>query len=270
VASPVRHLPIVAIDGPAGAGKSSIARRLAQALGFVLVDTGAIYRAVALAARSDGIAWDDAVALTRLTEALVVERTLVFKQVSTAPPSSRAAPRAGVLASSTAGVNAGGAGEGGGAGGVRVFLRGADVSDAIRTPEIALGASTVSAHPGVRAALLELQRAAGREGGVVLEGRDIGTVVFPDAEFKFFLTARPEVRARRRHEELTAKGEAVTFDETLADVHLRDAQDTQRAVAPLRRADDAILVDSSDMSMDDAVAFMFDAVRAARSKPGDA
>jgi CMP/dCMP kinase len=252
VVFPARQRPIVAIDGPAGAGKSSIARRLALALDFVLVDTGAIYRAVALAAQRDGIAWSDAARLSELTERLVVEETLVFKPVSIPPPSSRAAPNASVLVASHARE---------GAGGVRVYLRDEDVSDAIRTPEIALGASTVSAHPGVRAALLELQRAAGRHGGVVLEGRDIGTVVFPDAEVKFFLTAKPEVRARRRHEELVAKGDVVTFEETLADVHLRDAQDTQRAAAPLRRAEGAILVDSSEMTMEDAVAFMLDTVR---------
>ena len=259
MASSARQRPIVAIDGPAGAGKSSIARRLAQALEFVLVDTGAIYRAVALAAVRDGIPLSDATRLSALTEELVREQTLVFKQVSTPPPSSRAAPKAQVIEAPQAAE---------GAGGVRVFLRHEDVSDAIRTPEIALGASSVSAHPGVRAALLELQRAAGRDGGVVLEGRDIGTVVFPDAEVKFFLTAKPEVRARRRFEELVAKGDTVTFEETLADVHRRDAQDTQRAVAPLRRADGAILVDSSEMTMEEAVAFMFDAVtRTLRALP---
>ncbi len=251
VVAPVRPRPIVAIDGPAGAGKSSIARRLAQALEFILVDTGAIYRAVALAALRDGIAWSDAAGLSALTEELVRDQTLVFRPVSTPPPSSRAASRSQVVAEPRPAE---------GAGGVRVYLREEDVSDAIRTPEIALGASSVSVHPGVRAALLELQRAAGREGGVVLEGRDIGTVVFPDAEVKFFLTAKPEVRARRRFEELAAKGDTSTFDETLADVHRRDAQDTQRAVAPLRRAEGAILVDSSEMTMDEAVTFMFDAV----------
>lgn len=125
-----------------------------------------------------------------------------------------------------------------------------------------MGASQVSAHPEVRAALLDLQRQAGHDGGVVLEGRDIGTVVFPDAERKFFLTARPEVRAQRRYAELVAKGEPVTLESTLADVRLRDENDTSRAHAPLRQAEDAILVDTSGMSIDEAVAFMAERVRA--------
>ena len=145
---------------------------------------------------------------------------------------------------------------------MRVKLRGEDVSEAIRTPSIGMGASTVSAHPEVRAALLDLQRQAGAGGGVVLEGRDIGSVVFPDAEAKFFLTARPEVRARRRFDELVAKGDAaVTFEGTLEDVRRRDAQDTGRAVAPLKQADGAVLVDSSAMSIDETVAAMVAHVR---------
>jgi cytidylate kinase len=146
--------------------------------------------------------------------------------------------------------------------GALVLLAGEDVSAAIRTPDIGLGASQVSAHAEVRDALLELQRQAGRDGGVVLEGRDIGTVVFPDAEVKFFLTARPDVRARRRYQELVAKGQNVTFETTLADVLTRDQNDTNRAHAPLRQADDAILVDNSDTSIDEVVAFMTGRVRA--------
>ena len=124
-----------------------------------------------------------------------------------------------------------------------------------------MGASTVSAHPDVRAALLDMQRHAGREGGVVLEGRDIGTVVFPEAEVKFFLTAPAEVRASRRHEELVAKGDAPSYAATLADVVRRDAQDMGRAVAPLKQADDALLVDSSSMDASAVVASMAAAVR---------
>ena len=225
-----RARPIVAIDGPAGAGKSTVARRLADALGFVLVDTGALYRSVALAAQRAREGWSDGAAVGALARAIVARSGLVI---------DRDPER-----------------------GVRVRLDGDDVTDAIRTPEIGMGASTVSAHKEVRDALLDLQRQAGREGGVVLEGRDIGTVVFPDAEVKFFLTARPEVRARRRHDELAAKGAAVTFDETLADVRRRDEQDTRRAVAPLRKAADATLLDNSDMSIDDTVARMVAAVRA--------
>jgi CMP/dCMP kinase len=138
--------------------------------------------------------------------------------------------------------------------GIRMTLSGEDVSDAIRTPDIGMGASTVSAHPRVRAALLDMQRLAGRGGGVVLEGRDIGTVVFPDAEVKVFLTALPEIRARRRYDELVAKGDTrMNFDETLADVKKRDAQDEGRAVAPLKQADGATLLDTSEMTLDAAV-----------------
>jgi cytidylate kinase len=222
--------PIVAIDGPAGAGKSTVAKRLADELGFVLVDTGALYRAVALAAKRAGMSWSDATTISELAQALVTRRAISF---------ARNADR-----------------------GVRVELDGEDVTEAIRTAEIGMGASTVSAHPGGRSALLDLQRQAGLEGRVVLEGRDIGTVVFPDAELKFFLTADADVRAQRRFEELRAKGIATSLEQTLADVIRRDAQDTTRAVAPLRKADDATLIDSSEMTVDDAVKRMIARVRA--------
>jgi cytidylate kinase len=130
---------------------------------------------------------------------------------------------------------------------------------------MSLGASTVSAHPGVRAALLDIQRRAGADGGVVLEGRDIGTVVFPDAEVKIFLTASPETRARRRYDELVAKGQEVSYEATLEQVRARDHQDEGRAVAPLRRAEDAHLVDSSSMSPDEVVERMLSLVRAWRA-----
>jgi len=149
-----------------------------------------------------------------------------------------------------------------------VVLDGTDATDAIRAPDIGMGASTVSAHKPVRDALLEMQRQAGRAGGVVLEGRDIGTVVFPDADVKFFLTARPEVRARRRFEELQAKGARVTFEETLEDVIRRDDQDTNRPVAPLREAPDAVRIDSSDIGIDEAVERMADRVRAGAGARG--
>ncbi len=228
-----RSRPIVAIDGPAGAGKSTVAQRLADALGFVLVDTGAMYRAVAVAAKGAGVAWDDATAVGRLAWSLVEARSLSFERdVDRHPPRS-----------------------------VCVELDGNDITDAIRTPDVGMGASTVSAHPEVRRALLGLQRNAGRRGGVVLEGRDIGTVVFPDAEIKFFLTARPEVRAKRRFDELTAKGTKTTFEQTLRDVLQRDAQDTNREVAPLKQAPDALLIDNSDLNIDETVAKMADWVR---------
>lgn len=232
-----RTRPIVAIDGPAGAGKSTVARKLADALGFVLVDTGAMYRSVALAAERAHIAWEDGPGLGALTQSLVDEAALAFERDP--------------------------------ARGVRVKLRDEDVSDAIRTPDMGMGASQVSAHKEVRAALLDLQRQAGRGGGVVLEGRDIGTVVFPEAEAKFFLTARPEIRARRRFDELVSKAERkgdgaaeITFEETLADVRQRDEQDSTRAVAPLRQAETAVFVDSSDRTIDEIVDLMAAHVRA--------
>jgi cytidylate kinase len=228
-----RSRPIVAIDGPAGAGKSTVARRLADALGYVLVDTGAMYRAVALVAKREGVAWSDGRALGELARGLVARSALSFERD----------PGLGVR--------------------VKLVAEGGDredISEAIRMPDIAQGASTVSAHGDVRSVLLELQRLAGRGGGVVLEGRDIGTVVFPDAEVKFFLTASAEVRARRRHAELVAKGQTVTFEATLADVKQRDAQDEGRAVAPLKKADGAILVDSTDLTFEQTVAQMLEHV----------
>ncbi len=224
-----RTRPIVAIDGPAGAGKSTVARRLADALGYVLVDTGAMYRAVALVAKREGVAWSDGGALGELARGLVAKHALSFERD----------PGLGVRVKLVA------------ADGTRD-----DISEAIRMPDIAQGASTVSAHGEVRSVLLELQRLAGRAGGVVLEGRDIGTVVFPDAEVKFFLTASAEVRSRRRHAELVAKGQTVTFEETLADVKQRDAQDEGRAVAPLKKAEGAVLVDSTDLDFEATVAQM--------------
>lgn len=227
----MKRPPIVAIDGPAGAGKSTVSRKLAEVLGFVMVDTGAMYRTVALAAQRAGVAWSDGPALGALAATLVEGDALAFERDP--------------------------------ARGVRVKLRGEDVSDAIRTPEIGMGASTVSAHAEVRAALLDLQRHAGKGGGVVLEGRDIGTVVFPEAEAKFFLTARPEIRAQRRFDELRAKDPSakLSFEETLADVKRRDEQDSSRAVAPLKQAPDAVLVDTSDLGIDEVVAHMAARVR---------
>ena len=219
-----RTRPVVAVDGPAGAGKSSVCIRLAAALGYGLIDTGAIYRSVALAALEGSIAFDDDASLA----ALVANLALRFET----------------------NVN-----------GNRVFLGERDVSEAIRTPEVSRAASMVSARPVVRAGLLGLQRRLGEDGGVVLEGRDIGTVVFPDAEAKIFLTATEEERARRRYEELRAKGTTLTFEATLADVRERDRQDTTRAVAPLRKADDAVEVITDGMSMDAVVARLVELVR---------
>src|SRR5256885_6401390 len=203
VISPGVTVPIVAIDGPAGAGRGTAARQLARRLGFTIIDTGAIYRSVALAAQRAGVSWDDDPGLARLLDAGL---GLTFR-------------------------------------GERVLLRGEDVTEAIRTPEISRGASVVSARPVVRQKLLQLQRDLGRAAprGAVLEGRDIGTVVFPDADVKFFLTASDEARAQRRHAELAEKGLSVPLPEVLADQRRRDKDDTERAIAPLRAAADAMV-----------------------------
>jgi cytidylate kinase len=230
MSGPRRSRPIVAIDGPAGAGKSTVAKRVADALGFVLVDTGALYRAVALGAQRRQLSWADEGSVGEYARSLVGRRALSF---------SRSDAR-----------------------GVVVTLDDDDVTSAIRAPDIAMGASTVSANPAVRDALLDLQRQSGIDGGVVLEGRDIGTVVFPDAELKFFLTATAQVRAKRRFDELVAKGTRTTFEHTLAEVVRRDHQDTTRPVAPLIQADDAILIDSSDMTIEQTVDRVLDYVRA--------
>jgi cytidylate kinase len=225
-----RARPVVAIDGPAGAGKTTVARRVAQALGYVLVDTGAIYRAVAYAAKQRGVAFTDRAAVETLAHSLVDSNSLTLETAAGGAP--------------------------------RMLLDGNELGDEIRTPELSMGASTVSAHPGVRAALLDLQRRFGAHGGVVLEGRDIGTVVFPDAEVKVFLTATDEERAERRFRELQSKGVPATLEKTLEEVRARDRQDSERAVAPLRAADDAIRIDSSRMSIDEVVAAIVKRARA--------
>src|SRR5215813_6122074 len=209
---------IVAIDGPAGAGKSTVSKLLARRLGLSFVDTGALYRTVALSARRQGIAADDDPALA----ALLGRIRISFQ--------------------STGDEN-------------RVFLDGEDVSKEIRTPEISLLASAVSARPVVRDGLLGLQRRLALEApvGAVLEGRDIGTVVFPDADLKFFLEANPEVRARRRYEEMFQKGSDSSLDAVLADQTKRDRDDSSRAVAPLKPADDSVRVDTSGLPLSEVV-----------------
>lgn len=220
----------MAIDGPAGAGKSTVTRKVAERLGYVIVDTGALYRVVALAAQQAGVDFDDAARASALAEALVCENAVQLRR--------------------------------GADGAQQVLLRGQDVSRSIRTQTLGQGASKVSAHPGVRKALLELQRSQGRAGGVVLEGRDIGTVVFPDAEAKFYLTASVEVRAQRRLDELAARGTPPSFAEVLSEVSERDRRDSTRPVAPLRQAEDAHLVDSSALSVEQVVEQIVAAVKA--------
>ena len=204
----------VAIDGPSGAGKSTVARRIAGDFGFIYVDTGAIYRTVGLAAARRGIRPEDKEAVVALLPEISIR-----------------------LAYAEDGLQ-------------HMFLDGEDVSGEIRTPQISRYASAVSAYPEVRAYLMEMQRSLARENDVVMDGRDIGTVVLPDAGLKIFLTASPEVRARRRYDELRAKGQDVTFEDVLRDLIERDDNDTSRAAAPLRAADDAVLLDTSELDFE--------------------
>lgn len=224
---------IVAIDGPAGAGKSTVSKILARRLAFALVDTGAIYRCVALMARRENIAYDDDARLAELLGRIRVAFQVVGEEN-------------------------------------KVFLGGEDVSAEIRTPEISMGASQVSSRPVVRSGLLALQRRLALEAprGAILEGRDIGTVVFPDADAKFFLEASPEVRARRRFEELFQKGVESSLDDVLADQTKRDRDDSSREVAPLKAADDAMRLDSSSIPLSEVVHAMERRIREQLQKRG--
>lgn len=206
----------IAIDGPGSAGKGTIARGVAQSLGYAYVDTGAMYRAVALMALRSGLDWADGEAVAALTASLDFD----FRWDD------------GLL---------------------RLFVGGDDVTRAIREDEISSGASIVSKHGGVRAALLERQRQLGARGGIVMDGRDIGTVVLPDAELKIYLDADVRERARRRHEELVRRGDSVPFQQVLDRLRQRDRQDMERELAPLKRAEDALLVDSTDLTIPQAI-----------------
>jgi cytidylate kinase len=212
----VETAPIVAIDGPAGAGKSTIARLLAARLGFTYIDTGAMYRAVALLAERAGVSWDDEGALGRLVENLSFE----FDR-STTPAALR--------------------------------VNGEDLSALIRSPEISQGASRVARWQPVREALVRAQRRIGAKGGVVMEGRDIGTVVFPNAALKVFLTASVEERARRRVLDLLRQGSSADLEEVRREVEQRDARDAERDLAPMVRAADAVEVATDGLSIEEVV-----------------
>jgi cytidylate kinase len=219
--------PVVAIDGPAGTGKSSATKRLAEALGFVHVDTGALYRSIALLSLEKSPELDPVIA-----KQVAVSIHLEFKRMPGKNPSNR------------------------------VFANSRDVTDLIRTPEVSMAASRVSAVPEVRAALLGLQRRLGCMGKSILEGRDIGTVIFPDADVKFFLSASVEERAKRRLIELEASGaDAPSYEEVKKQIAERDHGDSTRAVAPLKRAADAVDIDTSNMTLDEVVKKMESVVR---------
>lgn len=215
---------IIAIDGPSGAGKSTLAKHLAKELKFVYLDTGAMYRALALKVLRQGIDLADDARL----EELIAGTEIDLEETN------------GKLA---------------------VLLDGVDVAGEIRTPEVSQMASKVSALRIVRARMLELQREMGRRGSVVAEGRDIGTVIFPDAEVKIFLDASAGERARRRYTELKGAGRAVDYEETLREIEERDKRDSERDLAPLRKAEDAVMMDSSNATADDVAAKVLSHIR---------
>jgi len=212
-------MPIrIAIDGPVGAGKSTIARAAAERLGFIYVDTGALYRAIGVYCAENGIEPDDA-------------------PIKTAPELRF--------------IN----------GVQRVFINNADYTDKIRTPEASMQASRVSANPKVREFLLDLQRSFAKDNSVVMDGRDIGTVVLPEAEIKIFLTASPEERARRRYDELIEKGADVNYDSVLKDLIKRDYDDSHREHAPLKQAEDAVLMDTTGNTLEKSVGQILEIIR---------
>ena len=209
----------IAIDGPSGAGKSTLAKRLAKELGYIYVDTGAMYRSIGLYALRQGVDPKNADAVQALLPDIQLDIRLQD-------------------------------------GSQHVYLNGEDVSTDIRAEAVGMAASAVSAHPAVRAFLLDTQRNLAKGQNILMDGRDIGTVVLPDATVKIFLTASPEARAERRRKELEEKGQPADFATVLADIEQRDYQDTHRAVAPLKQAQDAVLVDSSDIDFEQTFALL--------------
>ncbi len=219
----------IAIDGPSGAGKSTVARHLARRLNYVYIDTGAMYRSLALRAKGKGIPPENDTRLKRLALSLRIRFAMEGEQT-------------------------------------RVFCADEDITESIRTPEISRLASSISRQKGVREALVRMQRELGKEGGVVLEGRDIGTVVFPDADVKFYLDAESDERIRRRFDEMIEKGVKVGLEETREELLQRDYNDTHRAHSPLKKAKDAILIDSTHQSVEEVVEEM---VRVIKQKMSD-
>ena len=215
----------VAIDGPAGAGKSTISRAAAKELGYIYIDTGALYRTVGLNAMRKGADINDPESVVAtITDDLKVELRFIDGEQ-------------------------------------RMFLNGEDVSDKIRTPEASSAASKVSAVPAVRQYLFDLQKDLAKNNNCIMDGRDIGTVVLPDAKVKIFLTASPEARAQRRYKELIEKGMDVKYDDVLADMIKRDYDDSHRAIAPLKQADDAVLADTSDCTLEESIALIIKIIK---------
>lgn len=214
----------VAIDGPAGAGKSTIAKAAAKELGYIYVDTGALYRTIALSAVNSGVIDNEEETVKMLDS---IEVKLGFAEDGTQC----------------------------------VYLNGEDVSSKIRTPEISMGASKVSAIPKVREFLLDLQRNIARENNVIMDGRDIATVVLPDANPKIFLFASPECRAERRYKELIEKGETVSYEEVLADVNQRDYQDSHREIAPLKPTEESVMADTSSLTLEESIELIINTIK---------
>ncbi len=214
----------IAIDGPAGAGKSTVAKAAALALGYIYVDTGALYRAVGLFIKDNGKDTKSELQIKPLLKNLKISLKFINQEQ-------------------------------------RVFLGEKDVTSLIRTPEISMAASDVSAHPSVREFLFDLQRSIARDNNCIMDGRDIGTVVLPEAQVKIFLTAAPEERARRRYIELIEKGQKADFNDVLADVIKRDEQDSNRKIAPLRPAEDAIIVDTTNNNLSQSIDLLLEAIR---------
>jgi len=209
----ISFIPVIAIDGPSASGKGTVAQRVAETLGFHYLDSGALYRIVALAAKQHGIAWNDEDALAAMAEQLIIE----FRQD-------------------------------------RILLNGNDVSEGVRTEEMSRGASEVAVHPAVRRALLGLQHSFRRAPGLVADGRDMATVIFPDAATKIYLTASVEIRAERRYKQLMSKGIHANLHDILKDLQARDARDQQRSAAPLLQAQDAKLLETSQLSIEQSIA----------------